>query len=205
MTFERHLITGMTDYTGVSLDDILSHLREWLSNTEKTIDSLRHYLFKTEEQRSLLENPKAVISFLKHFIDLFIDLFSRYKGDLERLVKEIPSGVTAARLEIVDQLYKSSLHEEGLTIQFKQDWVYKPLPHEEARPLLDNIYGDTRDMLVDYRDLSNLVPRLRTFVGSKTSSFEALSDLHLKPNVFGIGLNLNRILGRIRDWWQRRS
>ncbi len=35
-------------------------------------------------------------------------------------------------------------------------------------------------------------------------SSEALRDLELKPNVFGLGLNVNRILGRVRDWLRAR-
>jgi hypothetical protein len=34
---------------------------------------------------------------------------------------------------------------------------------------------------------------------------EAFRNLELKPNFFGVGLNLNRILGRVRDWWRMRS
>jgi hypothetical protein len=29
MVHKRSIMAGMTDYTGVSLDDILVHLREW--------------------------------------------------------------------------------------------------------------------------------------------------------------------------------
>jgi hypothetical protein len=46
MTYQRQYIAGMTDYTGVSLEDIHSHLRDWLSNTENTIKGLNGYLIK---------------------------------------------------------------------------------------------------------------------------------------------------------------
>jgi hypothetical protein len=199
MTHERSNLAGMTDYTGVSLEDIVLHFNRWKSTTEQTIVDLRRYLEKAKQQSEILENPDEVISFLQYFIDLF----SRYLNDIGRLVREIPKGVTAANIEIVQQLYRSSKLEEGVTIRFKQNWVHKHLLHEEARPLLDKIYGDTRDQLIDYRDLSNVMPRLRTFVGSGSASPEVLQDFHLKPNLFGIGVNLNRIFGRTRDWWHR--
>ena len=198
MAHERSYLAGATDYTGVSLEDIVLHVNQWQATTEQTIVDLRKYLEKAKQQSELLENPREITSFL----DYFIDLFSRYLNDIGRLAREIPKGVTAAHIEIVQQLYRSSKLEEQATIRFKQDWVYKRLPHEEARPLLDKIYGDTRDQLIDYRDLSNVIPRLRTFVGASSSS-EVLQDFHLKPNVFGVGVNLNRILARTRDWWRR--
>ncbi len=35
-------------------------------------------------------------------------------------------------------------------------------------------------------------------------SDEALPDFHLKPNIFGMGINLNRVFGRVRDWWHKK-
>jgi len=40
--------------------------------------------------------------------------------------------------------------------------------------------------------------------GTPSSSSEVFPDLELKPNVYGVGLNLNRILARVRDWWRKR-
>lgn len=196
----RSYLAGMTDYTGISLEDVHAHLRDWLANTDKTIDVLRGYREKVENESNLLKNPREVISFIDHFVDLF----TRYRNDLERLMTETKNEVTASHIEIVNQLYKSSMLEEQSTIRFRDDWVYKTLPHEEMRPLLDGIYGNTRDMLIDYRDLSNLTPRLKTFVRGGSSSSEAFPELHLKPNMFGIGININRILGRLLGRFRKR-
>lgn len=200
MAHKRSLMAGFTDYTGVSFEDICSDLKNWLSNTEETIKLLLNYRSETQKQH-LLENPEGVIS----FIEYFIDLFSRYKNDLQRLVNEIPNGVSTAHVEIVSQLYKSSRHEDSITVKFAEDYVHKPLLHEEVRPLLDDIYGDTRNLLIDYYDLSNLLPRLKTFIRSYALSSEALPDLHLKPNFFGVGLNINKLFGRVRDWWRSKK
>lgn len=202
MAHERSYLAGMTDYTGVGLDNIHVHLREWMENTDKTINDLRRYRESAENQSSLLKNSKQIIS----YIDYFIDLFSRYRSDLERLVDETKESVSAAHVEIISQLYKSSTVEEQTTIQFRDDWVYRSLPHEEIRPLLDDVYRDTRDRLIDFRDLSNLAPRLKTFIrDSSPLSSEVLQDLHLKPNIFGIGININRIMGRLLGWFKKRK
>lgn len=200
MTYERHYLAGWTDYTGVTLEDITQHPRDWEKSTRETIMLLEKYRNSAEEKSGLLENPREVISYL----NFFIDLFSRYLGDLQRLVREIPFGVTKAHIEIVNQLYHSSKIEDKTTVHFKNDWVYKSLPHEEMRSLLDAIYAETRNMLIDYRDLSNLVLRLKTFMSERDASTEILSDFELKPSFFGIGLNLNRVLARVRNWWKER-
>ncbi len=194
-------MAGWTDYTGVSLEDICHHLREWEKLTRDTIGQLEKYRAAAKAKAALLESHREVIS----YINFFIDLFSRYLSDIQRLLQELPSGATEAHVEIVRQLYLSSKNEDRVAIQFKNDWVHKALPHEEMRPLLDNIYGYTRNVLVNYSDLSNLVPRLKTFIGGQKNPTEILSDLHLKPNFFGLGVNLNRLLARVHKWWKARQ
>src|ERR1017187_7733995 len=108
MAHERSYLAGATDYTGVSLEDIVLHVNQWQATTEQTIVDLRKYLEKAKQQSELLENPREITSFL----DYFIDLFSRYLNDIGRLAREIPKGVTAAHIEIVQQLYRSSKLEE---------------------------------------------------------------------------------------------
>jgi hypothetical protein len=200
MPYERHPLAGFTDYTGVSLEDICQHLQESGKLTKDTISQLEKYHAATESNAELLENYQEVISYL----NFFIDLFSRYLFDIQRLLQQFPSGVTEAHVEIVRQLYRSSKNKDSVAIQFKKDWIHKSLAHEEMRPLLESIYCDTRDVLIDYSDFSNLAPRLITFIDGHRAPTEILPDLHLKPNFFGIGVNLNRVLARVHNWWRAR-
>ena len=134
------------------------------------------------------------------YITYFIDRFKRYQSDLERLANEIPTGVQEKHIAIVSQLFQSSEAATRRCEQFRNDFVYKSLPHEEMRPFLDKIYGETGDQLDDYQDLSNLVPRLRTFVGQLP--FESDQALKLTPQVWGMGLDL-RVLWRRASRWLR--
>lgn len=194
MGHQRSLLAGMTDYTGVSLSNILADFENWLKLTSETVEKLQRYAEKIEENRSLIENPREVLS----FIYFFINLFERYRNDLEKLLREMLDGIVDVHIETIKQLYESSKLEEDYTIRFKNDWICKSLLHEEMRPLLDDIYGDTRNLLVDYRDLSNVVKRLRALLRPQTESDEVLKDFQLKPNFFGIGVNLNRVFARFR-------
>lgn len=200
MTYKRHYLAGWTDYTGVQLDDIIQHLRDWERATKETIVLLQEYRVTANNKAELLENSTEIISYLS----FFISLFSRYLSDLQRLLQEVPLGITEAHVEVVNQLYRSSKNEDSITVNFKNDWVYKSLPHEEMRALLDSIYAETRNLLIDYRDLSNIVPRLKTFIGVRSRPTEILQDFHLKPSFFGIGLNLNRLLAKAHNWWRAR-
>lgn len=200
MTYERHYLVGMTDYTGVSLHDILDPLRQWERVTDKAVTRLNEHLIQVRRDKERLKNAKEVVNYCL----FFQDLFGRYLFDIRRLIKELPAGVKEGHVEIVRQLFQSAKSEDDVCVRFKNDWVYKSLPDESMRPLLDRIYADTRDILMDYRDFSNLVPRLKTFVGDEPPR-EVLNDFHLKPNFFGVGVNLNRIFARVRDWRRSRK
>lgn len=199
MTTERNTFAGMTDYTGVSLADILMHLRDWERDTSQAAAKLRAHSIRVEAEKERLQNSRAVLAFCAKFSELF----DRYAADLKRLVSELPSGVRDAHVKIVRQLYDSAKHEDGSILRFRNDYVYGALKDESLRHFLEDIYTDAREVMVDFQDLSNLAPRLETFVGSEPPR-EVLTDFHLKPNVFGLGWNINRTLARINKWWRNR-
>lgn len=196
MPRERSFLAGATDYTGVSMDDILAHVRDWRDLTEETIQTLKRLRTRVEGQAEIFEEPRPVL----RFIDYFCDLFDRYAFDFGRLVHELPGGATESHVEIISQLYKSSRFEEERCIRFNNDFIEHGLRDERARPILDRVYAESRDMLIDYRDLSNLVPRLRTFI----SSPRAPEVVELKPGAWGFNFNLREAGRRLRKWWRRR-
>ena len=60
----------------------------------------------------------------------------------------------------------------------------------------ENLYSNGRDELYDMIDLCNLSVRLKDFVGKKSKN--NIDLLEIKPNFFGIGLNLNNIIRRLK-------
>jgi hypothetical protein len=160
MARERGLTVGSTDYTGYPMADIIRHLKDWRDNTRKTHDALVKLQKQAEQNKGKLENADAVIAYCEHFIDIF----DRYAGDFDRLIDELPKGVRTRHLEILGQLFDNSREQSRASIDFKNDWVYKGLPHEDMRPMLDSIYEESRSMMDDYLDLGNLHRRLKTFV-----------------------------------------
>jgi diguanylate cyclase (GGDEF)-like protein len=155
-------MAGMTDYTGVSMDVVLAHLRDWRDETAGCIEALKHLEGEVERHRDQLDRPNDIITHVR----FSIDLFGRYLGDFDRLLVELPRFVTAAHVEIVQQIYDSASHEEEHCVRFSRDHIDRQMKDEALRWLVDQIYQQSRSMMIDYQDLSNLVPRLRTFVGT---------------------------------------
>jgi len=66
------------------------------------------------------------------------------------------------------QIYQSSTLEDNHCQNFKNDHIERELKDETLRhSLIDPIYEETRGMIIDYLDISNLVRRLEALVGTK--------------------------------------
>jgi hypothetical protein len=207
MARPRSLFAGDTDYTGVSLEDIVEHLGRW----RDALDSDLQFLANVRRRLAALEplDANEVKNGLE-YLDYFADLFARYSADIARLERELPSGALPRHVQLTRQLYQSSRSEEQLCVLFKQRHYLDALRDEDrVQNTLAEIYRVTRDEVINLRDLSNVVPRLETYVGSEAlqpaSARSAVNALELKPNVFGIGVNLNYVWDR---WglpaWRRR-
>ena len=152
----------MTDYTGVPFTVVFSHLTDWRNATAASIRVLNGLRGEVEKYSDGLDSPRASLE----YVDYFTDLFSRYLGDFERLLTELPRSVSDAHVQMVKQIYDSASQEERHCVAFKNEHIERPLKDEKLRWLVDDIYAESRQMLIDYKDLSNVVPRLRTFVGT---------------------------------------
>ena len=158
---ERSVGVGDTDYTGAQLLDIHRHCEEWRSETRETIKNLQKLHQEAKDNFSESDNLQVIQDYLSHFIDLF----SRYQYDFGRLISGMKRQVKDVHVEIVSQLYRSCEVEEDRCIRFKSRHIEHVLLDESMRPLLDEIYVVTRDLILSLKDLSNLEPRLRTFIG----------------------------------------
>jgi hypothetical protein len=191
------MLPGDTDYTGVDLNDILHDLRDWHDALDETIIALGNIRVRLAAREGSPESRDGL-----NYIDFFRDLFGRYKNDIARLLSELPSGVLPRHVEIVRQIYESSRVEEEFCVTFKRRHYLDALPsdYDRVEHLLADIYAQTRDELINLRDLGNVMRRLETYVDHAPSirhpAGTAVNALELKPNVFGIGINVNYIWER---------
>lgn len=198
MARERSIFAGMTDYTGVDLADITAHFGEWQRGLRASADVLGNIRTRLEAA-----GPDSRVADGLETIDYFRDLFERYAADLERLKRELSRAVLARHVETVRQLYQSAVHEENHCVAFKRHYRLDALsPRDEVQNILAEVYRLSRDELINLKDLSNVVPRLKALETGQAepqlSSESAMNALELKPNVFGIGINFNWIWERLR-------
>lgn len=152
MKMERSIICGMTDYTGVDLETIVDHLKDWKLNTQGTINELKRHLTSVHENWDRIDNPSDIEWFINHFIDLF----KRYVGDFARLISELPRTVEQRHIDMLDQIYENSEFKDNKCVHFKNEHIERALKDESLRILIDEIYANTREQILDYKDLSNL-------------------------------------------------
>ena len=163
MSYQRSIMAGMTDYTGVAIGDIVEHLRDWKAGTEQTITKLHALRQAVEDASDRLHNPAGITGYIDHFANLF----SRFAAEFDRLVSELPSGVRQSHADAVRAVYDSARLEEALCVQFNRDHIQRYIEDDNLRHnVVDAIYGETRDLIVDYFDLSNLAPRLQALAGN---------------------------------------
>ena len=163
MTYQRSLWRGGTDYTGVTLEDIHKHLIVWRYSTKSTLEKLQNFRDEIEKNKKIVHGFNNIVAFL----ELSISLFSRFQSDFERLINEMPMGVTKVHMEIVNQMYRRSEMHDNSCVNFKRQYIEGSIVNEERIFwLIDNIYSVTADEIVNYSDLSNVASRMKALIGS---------------------------------------
>jgi hypothetical protein len=190
-------MAGMTDYTGVSLEDILVHLREWKEYTERTIAELEQLKKAVHDAAGRLHNSRGMVD----YIDYFTGLFSRFASEFDRLIRELPTGVRQSHVDAVRSIYKSSQFEDGVCLQFKREHIERHIEDDSLRySVVDEIYGKSRDLLANNLDLSNLAPRLQALVGTSIQT----EVFQLKPNFHGIGVDFKALFRKCARFFTRK-
>jgi hypothetical protein len=88
--------------------------------------------------------------------------------------------VTEQHAQAIADLYENSNEQERYCLDFKAKHIETKLP-DDLRPFVDKIYEETRGLVLDYKDLGNLVPRVRALVGA--SSTERKSQDHVEQTM----------------------
>ena len=154
---KRSIVAGKTDYTNVTLPDIVADIHDW----SRACDAVSaHLVLCRNEIVQQGQSPAERIA--ERFIDHFLGLMSRYQRDLDRLAAELPNGVQQHHIEIATQLHKSAYAEERVCADFVRDLNLQPQDCRKAfREALEDAYLCARESVIDMRDLGNLVTRLR--------------------------------------------
>jgi hypothetical protein len=130
--------------------DVQEQLRRARCETLEAVDLLHAHREKVAGQHSLFENAKAVLDYL----DVFINLFAAIGEQLATVEQGVGTGALAEQASLLRQIASNASLEQQRCLQFRDKCINRPLPHEDVRPLLNQISNDTRDQLLGYRNLN---------------------------------------------------
>lgn len=205
MALPRSPFAGDTNYFGATIQDLVAHLIDWRTMTQESIDELHKLRAEVVEKKDRLDERDGILD----FIDYMVNQFQRFITDFDRIIRELPSSVEERHVELIRRLAQRGRTLDQSCVQFKQDYIRKPLKDERLRRLIDTVYSEPRSLTIDYADLFNLLGQLKTFVGTRVQSqqlsIEDVDVLELKPNVFGFGINLNHLVKRFGRWWKKKN
>jgi len=188
----RSLFAGMSDYSHQSFDDMLSDLKTWVNNLKQTSNILKGNVEKLKELKYW---DKIPIDFII-LIQRSIKFYNTSIQEISEIVEEIQEEVRPDHVARIRRLYKVAIE---LDFDYGRIWHQKYNNKEYGNKdfkLVEELYGEGRQMAIDMKDLSNLAARLKDFIGKKTKPQQkAWYDIfELKPNILGLGINFNKLI-----------
>ncbi|MBI5869645.1 MAG: hypothetical protein HZB44_01620 [Actinobacteria bacterium] len=151
--------TGMTDFTGASLSDIIKQIETWKSYAEESLSNL---LISRDDVPAMVRAEWQDDFF--SFIGYFTTVFNSYINDFELLLEELPKGVQQRHINMVAQLHKNLERHIRVCRNFKNSFDGRV---DAERPLFDTVYYHSSQSMHDFLDLGNVETRLNALSGSK--------------------------------------
>lgn len=189
----RGELAGMTDYRHQTFEDMVSDLRKWVNSLEEAIRNVNQTVEKLEEVGYWDGVPydfKATVAYSVKFYKTSVE---EINDMLVQFGKEVKSG-HVVRIKRLSRLASELNRDYGTG--WNRDYGRKEYGKAEFK-LVEKIYEEGRGMAIDMLDLSNLAERLEDFVGTKGENVSGgkkrIPWLIMKPNFYGIGLDLRKM------------
>lgn len=190
----RSELAGMTDYRHQEFEDMLSDMKKWVNSLEETIGIMEQTVEKLKEvgywEEWVPYDFRALVAYSMKFYKTSVE---EINDMLVQFRKEVKSG-HVVRVKRLGKLAAEINRDFGLA--WNRDYGRKEYGKEEFK-LVERIYQDGRNMAVDMLDLGNLAERLEDFVGTKGEIADEgkrkIPWLIIKPNFYGIGVDLRKI------------
>lgn len=186
----RNLFAGTTDYSHQSIDDIVEDLKDWTINISDTIKVVNNKIDTLKSENDYWD--KRVYVDFKSIVNYSLDFFRTAEKEIKSITNKIPNqvkdnhisrlkrlGVTARKLDLdIGKLWNGEYPNE-----------LKDYKSDEYR-VLESIYSQIRDMVIDLIDLLNVQERLSDFVDSSPS--QSLTEVKNKSGKFKVFINFFR-------------
>ena len=190
----RSLFAGTTDYSPQSFDDLLLDLEAWAKNLKETSAFLPANIKKLKESKYW---DKVDIDF-QNILHYSIKFYDTSIGEITEILGELQEEIRPDHITRIHRLCQTA---SKLSLRYGRIWHQeyhdKEYGNKDFRAV-EELYEQGRSMAIDMMDLSNLAARLGDFVGKKNRKKPKTrhdSDVfELKPNFYGLGVNLKELI-----------
>jgi len=194
----RSMIAGDTNYSSQTLQEMSEDLKEWVESLEDTCNRLT----KLSEELHASGYWENVDSGFQDLILHCTAVYARAGKEIQDVLSEIGNEVQTNHVSRINTLGKTGNElNHNLGQAWHRDYPRKEYGNPEFRKV-ERLYCVARDMAAGMLDLMNLASRLEDFVGKKTKATNSNVGLNevvdLKPNFFGLGVNINALIKKFR-------
>lgn len=193
----RGLVAGATNYTHQSFEDMVIDLQDWRQSLQAATLEISGIVSALEDEGYWRRVPLSFASLVARALKLFNTGISEIGEVLEDLHREVRADhvLRLSRLgNAADELNRNLGRAWNDRIEMSKSIGYG----DEHFQMVERVYRETRSMVGDMIDLSNLAARLEDFVGRKRDEIVTLS-----PEFHGIRLDLSALFRRIRKYLGR--
>lgn len=162
----RGILAGGTDYSNQSITDIIKDLEDISKETAASIEMIKNNVELSKQ--SGYWNSKVVFDF-RAIVLYSLKHYETTKEELESISKEIKEEIQQNHCNRIAKIAEVA---DIINIEIGQIWHndYEDEDKEYGKKeflIVEEIYGETKDMACSLLDLSNIATRLEDFIGWK--------------------------------------
>jgi hypothetical protein len=145
-----------------TVQDVIEQLGLRKADALNTLEMLRGHRARVVSESSKFENPNAILE----YIDFFVPAIEEVVQECDRIAAELPQRLQRSHIDMLRQIAANCRVEQRRCLVFRDKCINRPLPHEQMRPLLNDISVTTRDQLTAFYDLNNAAARLERIINT---------------------------------------
>jgi hypothetical protein len=145
-----------------TVQDVVEQLGLRKADALNTLEMLRGHRAHVVSESSKFENPTAILE----YIDFFLPAIEEVVQECDRIAAELPQRLQRSHIDMLRQIAANCRVEQRRCLVFRDKCINRPLPHEQMRPLLNDISVTTRDQLTAFYDLNNAAARLERIINT---------------------------------------
>lgn len=170
----KGLVGGMTDYSHQSFNDIVTDLQKEHATLTDFINGINANIEKVKA--SGYWNQKVSSDFTQ-IIGYSLKHYKTAKEELNEIAQEIQVEVREHHCKRLERIANVA---DEINSTIGTIWHQRYNGKEYGNPdflIVEDIYGDTRDMAVNLLDISNIASRLKDFIGKTKTTMEKNQNL----------------------------